>query len=212
MGSMPRMSAGSRMFIAGSTGSGKSTLASHFIDASRQHAVVLNPKHTAAYAKTNGVNVIDEVKMNKIEKSIIKNKVTVLNLPAAYFDPIPQDEILKYLHLKYENIMLVADELTTLHKGGRCFSGLKSVLTMGRELNQSFIGCTQRPAWLDQHVMSESEYYVCMYLKLARDRKRMMEEIGHAEIMEKIPKRWWFWKDDNDPADRLRLFKPIPLK
>jgi len=212
MSDMPKMLSGSRMFIAGSTGSGKSTLASHFVKASPQHAVIFNPKHTAAYKGLPGVNVIDDVKMAKIEKSIVKNKVTVLNLPAEYFDALPQDAILKYLHQKYENIMLVADELTTLHKGGRCFAGLKSVLTLGRELNQTFIGCTQRPAWLDQHVMSESEYYVCMYLKLARDRKRMMEEIGHPEIMEKIPKRWWFWKDDNDPQDRLRYFKPIPLK
>jgi len=211
MALMPKLKTGSRMFIAGSTGSGKTTLAAEFVKRSPQHSIIFNPKHTAGYSRLPGVNVIDEVKMDKIEKSIMKNKVTLLNLPVEYFDAQPQDWLLKYIHLRYENILIVADELGTLHKNGRSFRGLKSVLTLGRELNQTFIGMTQRPAWLDQHVMSESEYYVVMYLKLLRDRKRMMEEIGNPAILNKIPKHYWFWKDDNASDDQLKLFKPIQI-
>ncbi len=213
MSAFPSIKTGSRLFIAGSTGSGKTTLAAEFVRHSTQHAVILNPKHTAGYKRSMpDAVVLDDVKMDKIERSLMKNKVTILNLPVQYFEAENQDAILKYLHLKYENILIVADELTTLHKNGRSFRGLKSTLTLGRELNQTFIGLTQRPAWLDQHVMSESEYYAVMYLKLLRDRKRVMEEIGHKAVLEPIPKNYWFWKDDNDPQDRLRYFKPVPIK
>ncbi len=206
------MEPGARMFIAGSTGSGKTTLASAFVKRAKQHAIILNPKHTAGYKKAMpDAAVLDDVVIKKIERSIHKNKVTILNLPMEYFDAEAQDAVLRYLHLNYANLMIVADELGTLHKNGRSFRGLKSVLTLGREHNQTFIGLTQRPAWLDQHVMSESEYYIVMYLKLLRDRKRMSEEIGDTTILNKIPKRYWFFKNDNAEDDRLRLFKPIDL-
>jgi Cdc6-like AAA superfamily ATPase len=206
---MPRLKRGTRTFIAGSTGSGKTTLATEFIKASPQHVIIFNPKHTAGYVRLKGINTLEDVKMAKIEKSIVQNKITSLNLPSEYFEAEPQDEILLYLHLKYNNVMIVADELGTLHKNGRSFRGLKSVLTLGRELNQTFIGLTQRPSWIDGHVISEADHLGVMRLNMLRDRKRINEEIGHPAVLEKLENRRWFWYDVE--ADRLRLFNPLRI-
>jgi hypothetical protein len=206
---LPKLKRGTRLFITGSTGSGKTTLAGEFIKASPQHAVIFNPKHTAGYSTLPGVNVLDDVKMEKIEKSLLKNKITLLNLPVEYFEAENQDALLKYIHLKYENLLLVADELGTLHKGGRSFRGLKSVLTLGRELNQSFIGLTQRPAWIDRHVISEADYLAIMKLNLLRDRKIMNEEIGNPAVLNKLEKRFWLFFDQD--TDKLSYYKPVPI-
>jgi hypothetical protein len=209
MAKMPVLKKGSRTFIAGGTGSGKTTLAVEFVRRSPQHAIILNPKHTSGYNRLPGVSILDDVKIDKIEKSVMKNKVTLLNLPVEYFDPEPQDAVLKHLHQKYENVMIVADELGTLHKGVHAFSGLKSVLTLGRELNQTFIGMTQRPSGISRHVISESDYLIMMKLNLLRDRKILNEEIGNPAVLEKLDERFWFFFTQS--GDRLQLFQPIPL-
>jgi DNA helicase HerA-like ATPase len=209
MALMPTIRRGTRAFFAGSTGSGKTTLATEFIKRTSQHAVIFNPKHTAGYNRLPGAHVLDDVKMEKIERSIARNKFTLLNLPSEYFEAEYQDEILKYLHLRFNNIMLVADELSTLHKNGRSFRGLKSVLALGRELNQTFIGLTQRPSWIDRSVISEADYLGIMRLNLLRDRKTVNEEIGNPAVLHKLDDRKWFWYDVQ--ADNLRLFNPLQI-
>ena len=114
-----------------------------------------------------------------------------------------------WLHGAFTSVGLCADELYTLHQNGRAGDGLTGWLTRGRELKQSFLGLTQRPAWVSKFILSESDYIGEMSLTLEADRKTMRDIIGSPEALVKLPPREWLWYDMS--ADRLRKFGPVPL-
>src|SRR5574337_184117 len=87
--------------------------------------------------------------------------------------------------------------------------GLTAYLTRGRERGQSFLGQTQRPAWISRFIFSEANYISEMALNLLDDRKRMFQFIGHATALEKLPPHEWLWYSVD--TDTLRHFLPIPI-
>jgi hypothetical protein len=207
--SLPTISPGQRAVVAGRTGSGKSTLGKWLLLQSPGHWIILNPKWTRAYD-----NLPDSVKVKgfdlpKIEREITNHRFVVVDPKQVEATPDIMDLFVQHVHDHFTNIGLVADELYTLHKNGKAGDGLLSLLTRGRELKQSFIGLTQRPAWLSQFVFSESNYIAEMSLNLAADRKRMYEFIGHEKALEKLPPYEWLWYSTEN--DSLRYFLKVPL-
>jgi hypothetical protein len=75
-----------------------------------------------------------------------------------------------------------------LHHQGQAGVGLTSWLTRGRSRRQSFLGGTQRPAWVSRFVFSESDYLSIFSLNLKEDRKRMYEACGREEVMTNPPR------------------------
>ena len=119
------------------------------------------------------------------------------------------DAILLYLHESYENIGVCADELYTLHAGNaRAGDGLIAFLTRGREKKQSFIGLTQRPAWLSKFLFSESDYIGALDLRLPEDRKRMVDMTGQRAFHKDLTAHHWLWYIV--ATDNLTLFGPVP--
>lgn len=205
---LPQVKPGERATISGRTGSGKSTLARWILNRSPGHWIILNPKHTAAYAALPDSNTIHGIDLAKIDKSIQAHRFTIVNPKNEQATPQIMDDFMAYIHAAYKNIGICADELYTLHNNGRAGNGLLGWLTRGRELKQSFIGLTQRPAWVSQFVFSECEYIGGMSLSLHDDRKRLFQMTGQAAFEEKLDPHIWLWYDVG--KDELRKFGPVP--
>ena len=208
---LPSIPQGKRAILAGRTGSGKSTLACWMLENSPGHWFILNPKHTRAYDKLpDSVVVKSAYDFKRLEREIQRHRFVVVNPKQSEATPDGMDYFAQWVHDEFREIGLCCDELYTMHRQGVAGEGLLSYLTRGRELGQSFFGQTQRPAWISQFLFSESDYIGEMSLNLVKDRKRMVEFIGHAAALEKLPPHWWLWYDVT--ADSLRKFKPVPLR
>lgn len=205
----PKITAGKRLLVAGRTGSGKSALACWFLQRSQQTWVVLNPKHTGAYKNLPDSNVVKSLDPKKVSDSIKKYKYTIVNPPSSTADPDTMDAFIMWLHDSWTNIGLCCDELYAIHKGGHAGQGLLGWLTRGRELKQSFLGLTQRPAFLSQFLFSESDYIVSMSLSLKKDRKRMEEMTDRPAFNKVLDKYYWLYYDISNES--LRYFEPIPV-
>ncbi len=206
----PKISVGKRAVIAGQTGSGKSVLAKWLLMRSPGHWIILNPKWTSAYNDIDDANVIEGIDYSKIESSITKHRFTIVNPFGNESTPATLDEFVEDIHNTYNSVGLCCDELYTMHTNGRPGPGLVGWLTRGRELQQSFLGLTQRPAWISRFVFSEADYIGSMRLNLPEDRKKMYDVVGNKIIKEKLAKYKWFWYDVN--ADELRRFGEVPAE
>lgn len=209
---VPHIEPGSRVVVAGRTGSGKTTLGAFLLGRSRQHWIIFNPKHTAGYSVLDDANVLRKTsgEMGRVESSLKKHRFTVLNFPSSESDSEYMDALIQYFHETYTNIGVCADELYTLHSNGRPGNGLIALLTRGRELKQSFLGMTQRPAWVSRFVFSEASAIVGMDLALPEDRKRMRDNTGSEVFSSRVPPHHWRWY--NVGADSQTLWGPVPFK
>lgn len=205
----PSISPGRRCIVSGRTGSGKSTLGCWLLNRSHQHWVILNPKWTAAYKALPDSKIITRFSESAVNSSIEKNRFTVINFDGKTSNSEFMDDVIQYIHSSFENVGLCADELYTLHIGGKPGDGLTGWLTRGRELKQSFLGLTQRPKWISRFCYSEADYIVGMDLALKDDRKTMLENSGCLHFLDRLPPRKWLWYDVN--ADSISKYGAVPL-
>jgi hypothetical protein len=208
-GVAPRIEPGKRCIVAGRTGSGKTTLAGWFLARSTQHWVILNPKHTSTYRQLPDAVVHRKFAPRSIISDASRRKFTVLELSGDEADSNYMDGIIGWLHGALHNIGLCCDELYTLHtSGGRAGPGLIGWLTRGREYRQSFLGLTQRPAWLSRFLFSETDYLCEMELTLPEDRDRLYEATGDKHFLERVTGHRWLCYDVQRNA--TTLFGPVP--
>ena len=216
----PRINPGQRAILAGRTGSGKSTLASWLMLRSAGHWVIINPKWTKAFddfkpdvpeSKRDKVidNKIVGIDTKLISASIAANRFTIINPASSETDPETLDLLIQWLHESYTDIGIYVDELTMVHNGYIAGPGLIGVLTRGRELQQAFIGVTQRPACISKFLFSEADFICGMSLNTVEDRKRMYSFTGREQFLVKLKAREWLWYDVG--ADELQAWGPIPL-
>jgi len=208
MDNFPLIKLGERAILSGRTGSGKSTLGKWLLQRSPGRWIILNPKHTKAYDSLPDSHTINGIDLKKLDRSLQEHRFTIVNPTGPQATPENLDLFLEYIHGSYKKLGVCADELYTLHNNGRAGEGLLGLLTRGRELEQSFLGMTQRPAWISQFCFSESQYIGGMSLSLTDDRKRMHQMTGREEFIGKLAPHYWLWYDVS--ADKLRSFKPVP--
>ncbi len=208
--SLPSIDPGQRALIAGKTGTGKSTLAAWILNRSPQHWIIFNPKHTASYKNLPNSIVFKKFEGKAILSKIKHYKYVTLNFGRDESDPEFMDAVLGWLQDNAKNVGVCCDELYTMHSAsGRAGDGLTGWLTRGRESNQSFLGLTQRPAWISRFLFSEADFVGSMRLVRAEDRKRMVEETGREEFGQRLHGHQWLWY--NDARDDIRLWGPVPV-
>lgn len=209
MVTIPTINRGKRAIVAGRTGNGKSTLACFLLARSPGHWLIINPKHTRAYASLPDAVVLTDIKGSKIEAAIQKHRFVIINPSGGDATVEVLDGLIEWAHSKYTDLGICCDELYTLHRNGRAGDGLLGWLTRGRELGQSFLGLTQRPRWVSQFLFSESDYVGTMDLSLDQDRKRMFEMTGERNFLDRLEAYRWLWYDVG--KDKIRKFSPVPL-
>lgn len=209
MSQLPAISPGKRAIAAGRTGAGKSSLAQWLLLNSPGHWLILNPKWTKAFDNLPDAKVIEGIELGKIKKSLSENRFTIVNPYPAQSSPETLDMLIQWLHESYTDIGLCIDESYAVHNGYKAGPGLTGWLTRGRELKQSLLALTQRPAWLSKFLFSEADYICGMALNLEDDRKRMFEFTGRQYFKQKIPEYQWLWYDV--AKDDLTLYPPVPL-
>ncbi len=177
---------GRRIAISGSTGTGKTTLALDYLQSSSLHWIIFNPKWTRIYERLKGHSKLTRIDRTHIERSLRKFQYTILNFSDVW-DWYAQDQLLSWIINKYENIGICIDELYTIHNNSRAGIGLNGLITRGRELGQSFIGCTQRPVYVSKFVFSEADVIVEFHLLLEDDRKVIYKMTGVRAAMTPWP-------------------------
>lgn len=212
MAQLPSIKPGQRALIAGRTGSGKSSLGKWLLLRSPGKWVILNPKHTAAYSTLPDSVKVSGMDWKKIDKFLSDRdtRFIIVNPHSRECNPDTLDAFVMKLHEDWRSVGLCCDELYTLHKSGVAGQGLIGWLTRGREIKQSFMGLTQRPAWLSQFLFSESDYIGAMRLSLAKDRKRMVEMTDNPQLGAQIPMHHWLWYDT--VKEETDYFGPVPLQ
>lgn len=207
---LPHIEPGQRGIISGRTGSGKSVLAGWFLSRSSQHWIVFNPKHTAAYRHLDDAIMFRKFDAKGLLRKIRKHKFVVLNFRGEEASAEFMDAVLLWLHEHVKNVGVAVDELYTMHgASGRAGEGLIGWLTRGRELKQSFLGLTQRPAWISRFLFSEADFIGSMDLVLEDDRKRLVTETGSGEFNIRLPGHRWLWYNVAD--DEIAKFGPVPV-
>jgi energy-coupling factor transporter ATP-binding protein EcfA2 len=174
--------AGKRLAICGQTGSGKTTLARRFLERSEYHWVIFNPKHTPIYSQLPNRTILYKWSEWRLKQSIKNYRFTVLNFSDSW-DWKTMDSLIIWLRRQFVNIGFCIDELYTIHHGGYPGPGLSGLITQGRELRQSFMGLTQRPAFISKFVFSEADYVAEFRLRLEDDRKMVYRNTGVQAAM-----------------------------
>jgi hypothetical protein len=206
---LPTIDPGKRCTVAGRTGSGKTTLAAWFLNRSAQHWVVLNPKHTAIYRALPGAVIHRKFDPKAILSDTARRKFVVLELSGDEAESNYMDGIIGWLHGALHNVGLCVDELYTLHSsGGRAGAGLTGWLTRGREYRQSFLGLTQRPAWISLFVFTEAEYICAMDLTHEDDRERLYKAAGDRHFLDRVTGYRWLCYDVLRAT--IHLYGPVP--
>lgn len=209
MSPLPSIKPGSRAIVAGRTGSGKTTLAAWLIHRNFQRWVILNPKHTAGYKSLDDSVALENFNERKLDRELSRHRFVSLNFSPQENNNEFMDSIIYFLHEQYENIGILCDELYTLHKNGRQGDGLTAWLTRGRERAQTFIGLTQRPAWISRFCFSEADAVGGMALQLLEDRKRMVANTGREEFAKRLDPHEWLWYKVAE--NQLTHWGPVPM-
>lgn len=202
--SLPYVPQGKRALFLGKTGSGKTVGASWVLSRSPGKYVILNAKYDELLSQL-GPHVKWDSK--DIVKATNKNRVVVAH--PDDLEPENLDKVLFDLCESRKPIGVFVDELMYLHKGsGRAGPGLMSLLTRGRSRKQSFIGCSQRPAFISNFCYSESEYFGIYNLKLDDDWKKVIAFTGFPAVKQTRLNHRWAWFDAAE--DKLVEYTPVP--
>lgn len=76
---------------------------------------------------------------------------------------------------------------------------LTALYTRGRELGVGIVACTQRPTFIPNFILTESEYFFVFRLQLESDRKKIENIVGSSvEIPRKDTNGFWFFDTSKD--------------
>ncbi|MEK5046155.1 ATP-binding protein [Bacillus sp. FSL L8-0637] len=200
---MERIATDEHVFIAGKTGSGKSFLAEVYL-AGFEYVVMLDTKGQSLERRKKGEGLWRGLREGKdfvlIERLAELNEVETKKI---IYCPIPEEQNEEYydLLMKWvydrQNTVLWIDELMQVCPSPFKYPfHLKSLYTRGRFVDSVVWACTQRPATIPSDVISNSTHYFVFDLNKAADRKRMSDDTGCDEFLERPGYRnFWYMKD-----------------
>jgi len=111
------------------------------------------------------------------------------------------EEVDAYLHsiLRKGNIGVFTDEGSSIKQAEPRFTGLKSIFAQGRSKRTPILFATQRPAWINKSVLSESDYFACFHLQTQQDKDRVhdfMTILDEETPLDRFHCHWYDVKQD----------------
>jgi DNA helicase HerA-like ATPase len=168
--------------LVGQTGSGKSTLLVRLIMDSKgviERHFILDTKHDSSFVfamrnkKYTIINVIEQ--LNEIHTLPDYVIIRPYNLEPEYLDSF----IFQAFYYSDKAFRFYIDEGYMIHsEGGRCFKGLKLILTQGRSFHRFVTLATQRPAFITNFAFSETMGQAIFSLTLNSDIKKLDSNVG----------------------------------
>ena len=172
----------------------------------KYHWVVFNPKCSPAFGEMPGAKVLSDrhIVNKRIRDSFRDNQITVLNFGNRWRSA-DMDNLLLWFIEEFESFGVLVDELYTLNVNSRAGPGLLGLVTRGRELGQSLVACSQRPARCDPFVFSECDYMAEFQLTRKADRVIMFESTGCEAALRKWPGHDFLYFDVDE--DRATVYR-----
>ena len=195
----------SRSILVGKTGSGKSTLAKAII-ARMGWVVAIDPKPSLGLDTELGY--LPGYALCRTPEELVSKAREHARLQYRP-DPEYQDEEtydrVYYWCYKRSNTYVYTDEAyLVLPPSGRAGLGLRACITSGRERGVGMLTATQRPAAIDQRLISECDNAYVFALRKPEDRKRMSDCLGWPQVM--LPAEGHsFWACSDDCCKYCRL-------
>lgn len=185
-----KITSSQRIAFAGKTGSGKTFLARYLLRPFRR-LIVIDPKMVLGIPKWN---------LEPLDSKILKDlrageagRVRIWEPPAYDKDGNPNWDAIFELVWELGNITLYIDEMYSVCVNGRLSPALRRLYTQGREPGIGTWASTQRPAFVPNEMFSEAEWDFIFMLRMEKDRKKIADGTGCAEILEPIRDEHGFW-------------------
>lgn len=205
---------GERVFIVGQTGSGKTTFATRLLqELPDSPIIVYDTKEEPKFESLPNARVVWD--MDGVYDAVddVSADYIIFRPPAELTgDWQALDDLLFEHYLSFRGVGAYIDELADFHNKSVFGKGLANLYRKGRARGITTIAATQRPAWISQFSMSESQQAHIFYLAKNDDRKRIRDNLGLPVELPNPPKHhhWLFRTGDSDrPA--ARLIAPVSL-
>jgi len=178
-----------RSLVLGRTGSGKTVFAVWLLS---MHSIETQPWVILDFKRDSylrSLPFITKIKLGDLPKK-----------PGIYYLPVKPNEdddaINDYLFslLDHGNIGFFCDEASNIPQREPRFRGLKAILAQGRSKKVPVILASQRTAWLNQSIISETEYFAAFQFNQAADKKRLSEFMPD-DATETLDDYWSHWYD-----------------
>lgn len=195
-----------RILIVGRTGSGKTVFALFVLSQMDFH---LMPWVIIDFKGDENLNSIVGAKYVSISNSPPTEPGIYILRPNIN----QKAEVENYLWQIWEmgGVGLFIDEAYMLGQGASFSAAFRAILTQGRSKGIGVIINSQRPVWLDNFAISESNKIAMFHLNSLNDRKKMAETIGgkgNVDVHEKLDNYHSIYYDIN--TDTATELAPAP--
>lgn len=165
---------GQRAFIVGKTGSGKSTLARSIVSivGESQPVIILDPK--GEFDPPFDCSLWDG-------KSVVTGR-NIIFRPDVFGATTEAYDVLFNAAWKKTNVAVYIDELYALERDNKYPELLRSIYTMGRSKKITVIAATQRPVFVPNYCISESEWFYFFRMNLASDQQKLAPMVGQESV------------------------------
>jgi len=196
---MINLKSNERLFICGHTGSGKSYLLTRIVKGYKR-VIFIDPKHEHSL---NGSVLVYDVKGCV---NAMKNEQFFVHYKPVEFDSEIINELCKHVY-ELGNCLVVFDEVSRFAYP-RVTEYHDRLIRMGRSRGIGVWHTSQRPSFVDNYVISESEHVISFSLSIEADRDKLRGVMGdEAEKTRTLERYHWLYYSIHE--GKAKVCKPI---